>query len=354
MIVGVPKETAAGERRVALVPDLVPKLTKAGLEVLVEPGAGAAAGFPDAAYAEKGARLEPDALGPGRRRPQGPAADRRRRSRRLKEGATLIGLLQPYANADGHPGPGRAQGHGLRHGADAAHHARPADGRAQRHEHGRGLQGGADRGRAPAEVLPAAHDRGRHADARARLRHRRRRGRAAGHRHRAAARRRRRGLRHAARPSRSRSRAWARSSSSWPWRPRTPRTRAATPRPSPRSSTSRQRELMAQVRGRRRRGHHHRAGPGPAGPDPHHRGDGAGHAARLGDRRPRRRAGRQLRAHRAGPGGGRSTASSIIGPAQPAQHDALPRQPDVRPRRSRASCATCSRTARSTSTWTTS
>src|SRR5918912_228602 len=64
MIVGVPKETAANERRVALVPDLVPKLVRAGLEVVVQAGAGVAAGFPDAAYAAQGARLEADVTRP--------------------------------------------------------------------------------------------------------------------------------------------------------------------------------------------------------------------------------------------------------------------------------------------------
>jgi NAD(P) transhydrogenase subunit alpha len=61
MIIGVPKETRPGEARVALVPAAVTALTKATLEVLVEAGAGAAAGFPDAAYVEKGARLAPRA-----------------------------------------------------------------------------------------------------------------------------------------------------------------------------------------------------------------------------------------------------------------------------------------------------
>src|SRR5438477_69790 len=42
MIISVPKETAPGERRVALVPDLVPKLVRAGLDVVVQSGAGAA------------------------------------------------------------------------------------------------------------------------------------------------------------------------------------------------------------------------------------------------------------------------------------------------------------------------
>jgi len=57
MIVGVPRETFPGERRVALVPAVIPNLTKAGLEVVVEAGAGAAAGYPDADYVSKGAKI---------------------------------------------------------------------------------------------------------------------------------------------------------------------------------------------------------------------------------------------------------------------------------------------------------
>ena len=59
MIVGVPKESFPGERRVALVPMVVPSLTKAGWEVVVEAGAGVEAGYPDEGYIEKGARLLP-------------------------------------------------------------------------------------------------------------------------------------------------------------------------------------------------------------------------------------------------------------------------------------------------------
>jgi NAD(P) transhydrogenase subunit alpha len=100
MIVGVAKETVAGERRVALVPDLVPKLTGAGLEVVVQSGAGAAAGFLDPVYVAKGARVEPDSLA---------AADILLKVQpptvaevgTIKEGATLIGFLQPYTNAAG-------------------------------------------------------------------------------------------------------------------------------------------------------------------------------------------------------------------------------------------------------------
>lgn len=60
MIVGVPVESYPDERRVALVPGVIPALTKAGLEVLVEQGAGQRAGFSDAAYQGQGARLAPD------------------------------------------------------------------------------------------------------------------------------------------------------------------------------------------------------------------------------------------------------------------------------------------------------
>jgi len=60
MIVGVPRESFPGERRVALVPAAIPNLTKAGLEVVVEAGAGTGAGYPDADYAAKGAKIVSD------------------------------------------------------------------------------------------------------------------------------------------------------------------------------------------------------------------------------------------------------------------------------------------------------
>lgn len=60
MIVGVPKESYPGERRVALVPVVIPNLAKAGLEVVIEAGAGEQAGYPDSLYAEKGAKILPD------------------------------------------------------------------------------------------------------------------------------------------------------------------------------------------------------------------------------------------------------------------------------------------------------
>ena len=57
MIIGIPKETFPNERRVALVPAAVPSLTEAGLDVVVEAGAGQSAGFPDGLYQERGARI---------------------------------------------------------------------------------------------------------------------------------------------------------------------------------------------------------------------------------------------------------------------------------------------------------
>lgn len=59
MIVGVLKESYPGERRVGLVPMVVPSLVKAGFEVVIEAGAGVEAGYPDAQYVEKGAKICP-------------------------------------------------------------------------------------------------------------------------------------------------------------------------------------------------------------------------------------------------------------------------------------------------------
>jgi H+-translocating NAD(P) transhydrogenase subunit alpha len=60
VIIGVPKETYPGERRVALVPAVLPTLTKAGFEVHVQSGAGIEAGYLDALYAEKGGKIVAD------------------------------------------------------------------------------------------------------------------------------------------------------------------------------------------------------------------------------------------------------------------------------------------------------
>jgi len=96
MKVGVARETAPGERRVALVPEAIARLTGAGLEVLVESGAGAGALIPDSAYAAAGAQVLPaDALYAQADvvlRVQKPDAAE---VTRLRRGQVLIGLLQP-------------------------------------------------------------------------------------------------------------------------------------------------------------------------------------------------------------------------------------------------------------------
>src|SRR5437879_5193188 len=61
MNIGVPKETVQGESRVALIPDALPPLTKAGFTVLVESGAGQGAYFENANYEKAGAKIVPEA-----------------------------------------------------------------------------------------------------------------------------------------------------------------------------------------------------------------------------------------------------------------------------------------------------
>ncbi len=100
MIVGVPKESERGEKRVSLVPDGVSKL--AGLSVLIEKGAGEAAGFSDASYVEKGVSIAPDAsslFGQAdvilKVNPPSSAE-----ATMVKEGSTIISLLYPLANLE--------------------------------------------------------------------------------------------------------------------------------------------------------------------------------------------------------------------------------------------------------------
>ena len=61
MRIGIPRETFAGEKRVATVPDVVDKLIKLGFQVQVESGAGEAANFDDDAYRAAGAEIVPGA-----------------------------------------------------------------------------------------------------------------------------------------------------------------------------------------------------------------------------------------------------------------------------------------------------
>ena len=89
------RETAQGERRVALVPETVGKLAAAGFDVVVEGGAGAAASFPDAAYTEAGATIgspwDADVV----------VAVRRPEASQLRSGQLLIAYLDPLADPEG-------------------------------------------------------------------------------------------------------------------------------------------------------------------------------------------------------------------------------------------------------------
>ncbi len=108
MIAGIIKETLSGERRVAIVPVNVPALKKLGLEVLVEPGAGLRAGFPDQDYVAQGARLassHQDVIGqadlllqvrtPGANAEHGPDD-----AGMMRSGQVLIGLADPLGTPD--------------------------------------------------------------------------------------------------------------------------------------------------------------------------------------------------------------------------------------------------------------
>jgi NAD(P) transhydrogenase subunit alpha len=108
MILGVLKETFPGERRVALVPASVGVLSKAGHEVILEPGAGAAAGFPDGEYRDKGAKIVGSAdevwrtaqvvvqvrtFGANPTAGQGDVA-------RMRSGQVVVGMADPLASPD--------------------------------------------------------------------------------------------------------------------------------------------------------------------------------------------------------------------------------------------------------------
>ena len=102
MKIGVPKETARDEARVALVPDMVKKLIEAGLRVQVQSGAGSRASLPDDAYEDAGATLEGDAstvIGSSdvvvKVQPPNLAE-----VESFKEGAILLSFLQPVRNGD--------------------------------------------------------------------------------------------------------------------------------------------------------------------------------------------------------------------------------------------------------------
>jgi H+-translocating NAD(P) transhydrogenase subunit alpha len=97
MNVSVPKETASGERRVALVPEVVDRLGKSGVDVIVETGAGASAHLPDADYEKAGAQFGDGFSGQVVAKVAPPSAEE---IARLGRGSVLIGFLSPLTAAD--------------------------------------------------------------------------------------------------------------------------------------------------------------------------------------------------------------------------------------------------------------
>jgi len=101
MKIGVPKETAEGERRVALIPDVVASLKKSeSVEVAVESGAGAAAGHPDSAYSDAGAEVGAGDAAWGADVVLRVAVPSGEEIGRLKQGQVLIGHLAPLTSAE--------------------------------------------------------------------------------------------------------------------------------------------------------------------------------------------------------------------------------------------------------------
>jgi H+-translocating NAD(P) transhydrogenase subunit alpha len=102
MRVAVPRETAPGERRVALVPDVVQRLAADGFEIAVERGAGEAAGFGDDAFSEAGASLaEPNTAVSGAGAVVRVAPPTAEEVERVARGAVLIGFLSPLTDTEG-------------------------------------------------------------------------------------------------------------------------------------------------------------------------------------------------------------------------------------------------------------
>src|SRR5258708_3957700 len=97
MRLGIPKEIIAGEQRVALVPETVARLGE-GVEVIVEAGAGEAAGFPDAAYSDAGAQLGDPWSADVVAKVATPSAAE---TAKLRSGQVLIAFLQPLTDTAG-------------------------------------------------------------------------------------------------------------------------------------------------------------------------------------------------------------------------------------------------------------
>ncbi|MHB1434820.1 MAG: Re/Si-specific NAD(P)(+) transhydrogenase subunit alpha [Thermoplasmata archaeon] len=100
--ISVPKETTPGERRVALVPEVVKKLTQSGWEIQIEPGAGESAGFPDPDYVAAGARIvaDPAQLWGSAAVVLKIAIPSVEETARLPAGAIVVALMNAHRNLD--------------------------------------------------------------------------------------------------------------------------------------------------------------------------------------------------------------------------------------------------------------
>jgi NAD(P) transhydrogenase subunit alpha len=101
MLVGIPNESASGENRVAVVPDVIKRLAKRGVDVVVESGAGAGASIPDEQFAEAGATIATDPADVwGADVVAKVRAPSTEEIGRLREGGVLIGFLSPLTSPD--------------------------------------------------------------------------------------------------------------------------------------------------------------------------------------------------------------------------------------------------------------
>ena len=132
MKIAIPVETDEAEPRVAATPDTVKRLIGLGADIVVQAGAGLASGIRDNEYEAAGAKLAVTASGTVadadivlkvRRPTADELAD-------YKKGALVIAIMDPYGNEAALKAHRRGRRRRLRHGADAAHHPRPGDGRA--------------------------------------------------------------------------------------------------------------------------------------------------------------------------------------------------------------------------------
>src|ERR1043166_128993 len=101
-VIGVPKETFAGEKRVATVPEVVPKLAKLGFQVSVQSGAGVGASIDDDAYAAAGAKVVPDAASVWSAadivfKVRAPSSDE---VQRMRAGQVLVSFIWPAQNPE--------------------------------------------------------------------------------------------------------------------------------------------------------------------------------------------------------------------------------------------------------------